>query len=293
MTGLPSCGVASGNAGTRHEGPHLWGIVGNRVPGSNSTAVSLYWQFDCAGEQGAQARFRWVLHVRRLLPKPELTVLAREVEAGVGSISVTLPPGLYWPIADPFRCQIFGGGSAEPTIGETFVVPDHCAWTVYALTGRAYVKRPAGTTRLDVAAVVRPGDQLETVAGAQIELGQGPSVLRLEGGARLRIEHGSCAVLGGWRVRLVSGRLLVTVAPNVDPRARHEIETHNAICGRGSGRWSVETAVRRRRHWTRVRVETGVVPVRASHGPRPHGRLLARASDDVIVAAARIVRRPL
>ena len=251
--------VAMPAGAVRSSDIYVTGKVMSRVAGKNASTVRIAWDYKCLGEDGGS--YEWTLKVVRTQPEPEKTTTLGSGEGERGSKTVRLTPGQYLPTANPFFCETERGqGFDKPEIGQPFVVPDYCGWTVSSVRG--VVQHQVGTA-VKVArkgTSVASGDAIVTPRGGQAALRAvtGDGTATLAGGSELKVDGKQCPAKRGWKLVLGKGGLTAAVPKGAAAKASFVIKTQNATVTGGPGaRWKVEYASRK----TKVRALAGVVRV--------------------------------
>jgi len=264
---------------------YIRGVVGGRVAGKNAAHVEIRWDYKCLGDRLGAATYDWTLKLVRRLPRPEQTRTVMSGTSKTGTTRVQLAAGRYEPLADPFRCQTDrGAGSTSPEVGQVFVVPDFCSWTVQSLRGLVRLEQRGAVKALVKGGAVRPG---ETVVGgrrAVVTLASrgGRSSLRLAGGPRVQVDPRHCGARGGWKLLVTAGSLSARLN-EADVRSPYEIQTANALTRSGRASWTVEARTRAGKPWTRVRASSGRVTVRPLRGGRS---VVLTAGKQTVVSGA-------
>ena len=97
--------VLAGAASSRSTSDiYIWGTVLGRAKGSDASVVQLRWAYKCLGDKLGYATFDWNLKVERDAPLPKKTTLIAHGTSKRGQMNVTLPPGDYLPLSDPYEC---------------------------------------------------------------------------------------------------------------------------------------------------------------------------------------------
>lgn len=275
LLGLPAIAVAQ-----PYVDIYIRGNVLGRVPGKNEGNVQIRWDYKCLGDQLGAATYTWTLKVVRKLPRPEVTRTLTTGTTKTGSMRARLAPGRWEPMAEPFRCVTDrGAGSTAPEVGAAFVVPDYCAWSVTSARGQTGLEQGQAVRALAKGGTVRPGDVAFSGGSGSLALqsrGAGTTVT-LGRSSRLRVDRRQCGRQGGWKLMLLTGSAAVRLAES-DRKSSYVLQTANALTQAKRATWSVESRARGGKPWTRVKVRSGSLTVRAG------GRTVAvRAGRAVVV----------
>ncbi|MDQ5821319.1 MAG: hypothetical protein M3540_07765 [Actinomycetota bacterium] len=284
LPGDRSADAAPVGAGSSRVDYYITGKVLSRISGRNRARVELRWDFKCLGDRLGAATFEWSLKVVRRQPKPEQTVQIRTGTTKTGAFRSSLGPGLYEPLAEPFRCETDrGAGSTTPEVGRSFVVPDYCAWIVATPRGQVQIEQPRAVKTAKAGDTVRPGDVVVARARSSLALrsGGGESALKVGAASRLAVDPRYCGRQGGWKLDLASGTLAAQVKPSADALSRYEVRTPNATAIGGRARWTVRTERAAGTVTTHVRVTAGSVRVANRGGGKT---VLVRTGKSVRVA---------
>ena len=194
-------------------------------------------------------------------------------------MNVTLPPGDYLPLSDPYECTTErGAGYSQPEIGAPFTVPDYCAWSVSSVRGAVQLEHGSAVKAAKPGSAAAPGDALVTPksgSASMSSLGK-DGTLTLAGGSRLEVDKSQCRSKGGWLVRLGTGSATVAVAKTATASKRYAVQTDDVTTtGGGGARWQ-------------VRIAKGKTTVHdfVRQGARRQRAPQGRADEDVRLAAA-------
>jgi hypothetical protein len=249
---------------------YIFGTVSGRVPGKNLGRVAVRWDFKCLGGKLGDATYEYTLVAVRYEPKPITKVTFQSGTAQKGSLTTTLPPGVWQLQGDPFLCETDrGAGSREPEIGQTVRVPDFCTWVVTKSRGPVELEQGAAVKRAKPGAVLSPGHAVVTPAGGAVSLTTaGKDGLADVGAtARVAVDRRQCASSsGGWKLALAQGVVAVTAKPGADGSRPHTVATPNATSTGGAASWTVSSTKKGGSPTTVVRVRSGAVVVASAKG---------------------------
>ena len=239
--------MLAGSASSRSASDiYIWGTVLGRAKGSDASVVQLRWAYKCLGDKLGYATFDWNLKLERDAPLPKKTTLIARGTSKRGQMNVTLPPGDYLPLSDPYECTTErGAGYSQPEIGAPFTVPDYCAWSVSAVRGAVQLEHGSAVKAAKPGSAAAPGDALVTPksgSASMSSLGK-DGTLTLAGGSRLEVDKSQCRSKGGWLVRLETGSATVAVAKTASGSKRYAYGRTDVTASGGSGaRWQVRIA---------------------------------------------------
>lgn len=239
----------------------------SRVPGKNLAVVDVNWAFKCLSDKLGDARYEWTIKLIRREPKPERTTTVGKGTSKNGTKRVTLGPGDYLPIADPFFCETErGAGSDKPEVGAPFTVPDYCAWSVATTKGQVLLEQGSSVRVARRGATVRPGDSVTVPRGGSAALRSNAADGTLTATATSSVALTSqCAGKAAWTLQLKQGSVAASIPPRADRASAYIVKTQNAtVTARPGASWRVDYAASGRR--TSVRVLSGSVQVAGVRG---------------------------
>lgn len=241
--------------------------VASRVPGRNLSLVDVNWAFKCLSDKLGDARYEWTIKLIRKEPKPERTTTVGKGTSKNGTKRITLAPGDYLPVADPFFCETErGAGSDKPEVGAPFSVPDYCAWSVASAKGQVLLQQGSAVRVAQPGAAVRPGDALTVPGGGSAALRSNAGDGTLAAGPASSVGLASmCAGGSGWQLQLTKGGAAAAIPAKASGRLTYQVRTPNAtVSGRPGASWRVDYVAGGRR--TTVKVLAGSVSVSGKSG---------------------------
>ena len=128
--------LAGAVPGSMASDTYIFAKVLGRVPGKNLANVEISWAYKCLGDKLGDATYEWTLKAVRQQPKPEQTTELGQGTSKVGKLRTLARTGPVPAHLRPLPLRDgSGAGYDKPEIGQTFVVPDYCAWNVTASKG--------------------------------------------------------------------------------------------------------------------------------------------------------------